>query len=252
MSRGAGVHEVGDAAASVRGAARPAETDGAFVDSLRDDCGVLIGGVLEVVRQLTGRDLLEELLDPLAGDLGAVSSMRTGWREIGVATAAVGANYRGLTDQLPAVWEGQAATAATGLAARIARVHDQQREAAELVAEQLDHVVAVSRATAEVVCAVLEFIDGLVLELLLSAAAGPIGWTKAAATSPGMVTRMVRLLDQGRDAIADLLRVAELAVAVLRRVEVLLDALAMMTGAVEVAAHAEAGSGMADVARAGF
>lgn len=252
MSRGAAVHEVGDAGASVRSAARPPETDGAFVDSLRDDCGLLIGGVLEVVRTLTGRDLLAELLDPLAGDMGAVSSMLTGWREIGAATAAVGENYRGLAAQLPAVWEGEAATAATALASRIADTHDQQQQAAELVADQLGHVIEVSRATAEVVCVAVEFIDGIVVELLLSAAAGPLGWGKAAVASPGKVARVVRLIDQGRDAIADLLRVAELAVAVLRQVEALLDALATMAGAVEVAAHAQAAGGMRDVARAGF
>lgn len=252
MSGGAGVREVNDAGAVVRGGARPPGTEGAFVDGLRDDCGLLIGGVLEVVRRLTGRDLLVELLEPLAGDMDAVSSMRQGWQELAAATGAVGENYRALAHQVPGVWEGLSADAAAALAERMAAAHDEQREAAALVAEQLGHVVAVSQATAEVVCAALEFLDGLVQELLLDAAAGPLGWTKAAATSPRMVARMVRLVDQGREAISDLLRAAELAVAALRRVEALLDALAALASLVETGAHAGAAEGMAEVAGAGF
>lgn len=252
MNRGPRVHEVRDAGAAVRGCARPPGSEGAFVDGLRDDCGVLIGGVLEVVRRLTGRDLLTELLEPLSGDLGAVSSMRAGWEELAVATGAVGENYRGLAAQVPAVWAGRAADAAVDLAGRMATAHDEQREAAALVAEQLGHVIAVSRATAEVVCAVVEFIDSLVIELLLDAAAGPLGWSKAAVTSPGRVTRLVRLIDQGREAIADLLRAAELAVAALRRVEALLDTLSALAAAVETGARAEAGRGLTTVAEAGF
>ncbi len=252
MSRGAGVREVRDAGAVVRGGARPPGTEGAFVDGLRDDCGLLVGGVLEVVRRVTGRDLLVELLDPLAGDMDAVSSMRAGWRELAVATGAVGENYRALARQVPGVWEGRSADAGAALAGRMATAHDEQGEAAALVADQLAHVVSVSRATAEVVCAALEFIDGLVQELLLDAAAGPLGWTRAAATCPGRVARLVRLIDQGRDAISDLLRAAELAVAALRRVEALLDALSALAAAVETGAHAAAGQDMAEVAGAGF
>lgn len=255
MSGGAGgaaVHEVRDAGAGVRDGARPPGTEGAFVDGLRDDCGLLIGGVLEVVRRVTGRDLLAELLEPLAGDMDAVSSMRAGWTELAAATGAVGENYRALAGQVPAVWEGLSADAAAGLAGRMATAHDEQREAAALVSDQLGHVVSVSKATAEVVCAALEFIDGLVQELLLDAAAGPLGWTKAAATSPRMVVRMIRLIDQGRDAITDLVRAVELAVAVLRRVEALLDALAALAAVVETGAHAEAGQDMGAVAEAGF
>lgn len=252
VSGAAGVHEVRDAGAVVRGGARPPGTEGAFVDGLRDDCGLLIGGVLEVVRRLTGRDLLTELLEPLAGDMDAVSSMRAGWAELASATGAVGENYRALAEQVPGVMQGLSADAAARLAGRLAVAHDEQREAATLVAEQLGHVVSVSKATAEVVCAALQFLDGLVQELLLDAAAGPLRWTKAAATAPRTVVRMVRLIDQGRDAVTDLLRAVELAVAALRRVEALLDTLTALAAAVETGAHAEAGQDMAGVAEAGF
>lgn len=249
---GARVGELVDAAAAVRAAVPPPESDGAFVDGLRDECGLLIGGVLEVVRVLTGHDLLAELLDELAGDMGAVSSMRAGWLHAAAALGGVEENYRGLAAQLPAVWQGESAAAAGGLVGRAADVQDRQREAALLVAEQLDHVVAVSRATAELVCVVLQFLDGLVQELLLSAAAGPLGWAKAAASTPGRVHRMVVLIGRGLDAVEELRRVAALAAGLVARVRLLVEVVGVAADAGEAGAHTAAALRVDDVTRAGF
>ncbi len=138
------ISEKYDASAPVDGG-RPDGGMGDYIDSLRDDCGLIIGSVLWAVKKFCHRDLLAELLEPISGDFNAISSMQKGWLQVASATSAVGDNYESLRSQIDPVLDGQAATAIDSILTRIAEAHDGQQEAAELIAEQLGNMLRCPR-----------------------------------------------------------------------------------------------------------
>ena len=141
-----------------------------------------------MVSTLTGFSLLEALFKPIAGDFNTVSSMQKGWGNVGVSLGAVGDNYRSLSGQLPSVWEGPAAHA-RGPSHRRRRHARRSAGGHRHIQDQLGHVIEVAQATAEVVAAALSFINDIITELLLDAAAGPFGWAKERSSAPARPAR---------------------------------------------------------------
>lgn len=245
------VSERWDAGSAVSGAAPEVSTAG-YLDTLREEAGWTVRFVDWAVRSLTGHDLFAEALEPLAGDPGALASMQLGWRQVGEALGAVGANHSDLADQLPGVWEGGArASAGEGLAT-LAETAARQSEAAGIVAEQLGHVLAVSTATAETVCAALSVIDDVVVMLGVKLLAGPVGTALAGVTLPADVARILAMLDRIRSAVLRLVRAAETCTEVMALVQVGLDTAAVAAEAVALGSHYSAASRMDDVTAAGF
>lgn len=246
------VHERHDASAALTGHAIPGAQRGAYLDDLRDDCGLVVGRVLEVVRALTHRDLLAELIEPIAGDFETISSMRAGWHDVSRCLHQVGRNYEALSHQLPPFWEGHAARAAGSLLTRAADVHERQSEAASLVGEQLDHVLEVSTVTAELVCAVLDYLDSIVQQLLLEAALGPFGWAEAAASAPGKIARMLGLVDRGSHAVSELERLADTVSSLLAHVQDFVTVASLAASVVEGVAHGVAADGAGAASATGW
>lgn len=243
------VHETWDVSAMLS-ATTPQGNQGAFIDGLKDECGPIIGRVLDVVETLTGRDLLKELLDPIAGDFQAVSAMQHGWLVMAEATGQVADNHEALAEQLAHTWEGEAAAACLdNLGQRVAG-YRRQSDASLLVADQLEHLIEVARETAHVVCAVLEFLDSIVQDLLLSAAGA--GMVKAIATSPGKAVRAARLIDDGVRAIETLRRVAQEAIRAIRDLQALLDVANTVVDLGEIGGHVGAGGWLEETTGAGF
>lgn len=245
------ITETWDASAPVNGPA-PAGTMGDHIDSLMGHCGHIIAGISWVVEEVTGRDLLEELLKPIAGDFHQISSMQAGWRQVQLATSSVGENYQNLSAQLAAVWEGEAQAAACSTLTRVAGSHERQAEAAGLIADQMGHMIEVSLATAELVCAVLEFIDSVVQEILLDVASGPLGWAKGAISAPGKARQLIRLINQGLDAISALVAAVKACVTAMKLLNALLDGANSLLGVINAGGHLSAGSHADDTARAGY
>ena len=230
----------------------PQGTQGRFIEEQRDECGLLIGAVLEVVRTLTGRDLFAELLEPIAGDFDMVSAMQQGWLHLGDAAQGVERGWTGLGEQLARDWEGEAANGAGESVGRTARLHGRQARACALIGDQLGHLVEVARSTTEVVCAALRFIDSLIQEYLLDAALGPVGAVKAVAQAKAKVQRLVTLIDRAVEAVNALVRAVQAVTAVLRRLDALLAALETGLAVGNDAGHLAAGSWLEETARAGF
>lgn len=230
----------------------PQSTQGAVIDGLRDDCGPIISRILWAVRELTGRDLLAELVEPIAGDFSSVSAMQHGWLVLAQATDEVAANHAGLRDQLTEAFTGLAATSARGALAESAERHRRQAEAARLLSDQLGHVLEVAHATAEVVVAAIEFLDSLVQELLTDAALGPAGLGKAAVTAPGKVRRAITLIDRAVEAVDTLRRVTGTAIRVMRDLKVALDVTGVAVQGAGMGGHVEAGGHLGSTAEAGF
>lgn len=230
----------------------PPGTQGQAIEDAKGQCGLIIPTIDHVVDKITGWSLLEALFKPVAGDFNAVSSMQLAWGNVGNACGAVGQNYTSLGRQLPGVWQGPAGSAAASRMGDVGQMHADQQEAAGYVAEQLGHVIEVGKATLDVLVIAIDFIDGVIQELLISGLAGPIGWVKAGVTAPGKARRVVELIHDGLRAIEKLTKAAEALLKVLRYVNAGLGGANAVLTSIGTAQHANAGNRTDDSAEQGF
>jgi hypothetical protein len=245
------ISETYDASSSV-GGGQPDGGMGEYIEGLKDQCGFLISSIDWAVDQLTGWSMLEALFKPIAGDFNALASMQKAWGNVGTAVGAVGDNYDGVADQLPSVWTGKAAHAASGRLRDIADMHDGQKEASQHIQDQLGHVLEVAQATAEVVAAAVNFVNDVIQELLLDAASGPLGWAKGAFSAPGKARKVINLIHRGIEAIEKFTRAVKAVVTVLRYVNVALSAADTVLDFGNVVESTRAGSHMDDTSQHGF
>lgn len=248
MSAVGAISERWDAGSSVSGAA-PEVSAGGYLDELREEAGYVVRFVDWAVRSLTGYDLFAEALEPLAGDPAALASMQLGWRQVAEALGAVAENHTDLAGQLPGVWEGGARVSAGEGLTTLADTAARQSEAAGIVAEQLGHVLSVSTATAQTVCAALSVIDDVVVVLAAKLLAGGL---LAGVTLPADVARILGAVERIRSAVLRLVRAAEVCTEVMAVVQVGLDAAAVTAEAVAAGSHHAAAGRMDDVTAAGF
>ena len=153
---------------------------------------------------------------------------------------------------LPAVWQGPAGASAKARMADIGEMHADQQEAAGYIAEQLGHVIEVGKATLDVLVIAIDFIDGVIQELIISGLAGPIGWVKAGVTAPGKARRVVELIHDGLRAIEKLTKAAEALLKVLRYVNAGLGGANAVLSSIGTVQHADAGNRTDDSAEQGF
>ena len=230
----------------------PPGTQGQYIEDKKGECGLIIPAIDGIVDKITGWSLLEALFKPVAGDFNAVSSMQLAWGNVGNSCAAVGQNYTSLGQQLPGVWQGPAAHAATSRMSDIGEMHADQQEASGYIAEQLGHVIEVGKATLDVLVIAIDFIDGIIQEVILSAMSGPIGWVKAGVTAPGKARRVIELIHDGLRAIEKLTKAAEALLKVLRYVNAGLGGANTVLTSISTAQHADAGNRTDDSADQGF
>jgi hypothetical protein len=239
-------------ASSVVGGSPPAGRRGEVIEEAKKNCGYLIRGIDWVVNKVTGWSLLEAILEPLAGDFNALDSMSQAWQEVAVALGAVGDNYRSLGQQLPGVWTGSASDAAVGRLTSIAGSHDDQQEAAEMIAEQLQALIEVSEATVDTVAACINLVNDIAQDLLASAASGGVGLLKVAFTAPGKVKRMVTLIHRAIEALDKLTSAAKAVARVMKYVNASLNVADGVLDFGNAAANSRAGSMTDETADAGF
>lgn len=245
------IAETYHAAAPVAGG-RPDGGMGDYIESLKDDCGFIVPKIDWAVEKLTGWSLLESLLLKIAGDFNAVASMQLGWGQVGLALEQTGANYDALAGQLPAVWRGEAGSAAGDRLTDVGSMHADQAEACGHMQEQLGHILEVAKATAEVVAAAINFIDDVIQEILLDAAVPLVGWAKGAFSAPGKAKRVIDLIRDGLDAIERLTRACRAVVTVLKYVNAGLTVLDTTIGFGNTAASTDAGFQVDETAGRGF
>jgi hypothetical protein len=230
----------------------PPGTEGQYIEDRKGDCGLIIPAIDGIVDKITGWSLLESLFKPVAGDFNAVSSMQLAWGNVGTACGAVGSNYSSLSGQLPGVWSGPAGRAAVTRLDDIAQMHADQQEASGYIAEQLGHVIEVGKATLDVLVIAIDFIDGVIQDLIISGLAGPIGWLKAGVTAPGKARRIVELIHDGLRAIEKLMAAARALLKVLRYVNAGLGAANAVLKSFSTAQSANAAGRTDDSADQGF
>jgi hypothetical protein len=230
----------------------PPGTQGQYIEDKKGECGLIIPAIDGIVDKITGWSLLEALFKPVAGDFNAVSSMQLAWGNVGNACAGVGQNYTSLGQQLPGVWTGPAGSSATSRMGDIGEMHADQQEASGYIAEQLGHVIEVGKATLDVLVIAIDFIDGIIQELIVSALAGPIGWLKAGVTAPGKARRVIELIHDGLRAIEKLTKAAEALLKLLRYVNAGLGGANAVLSSISTAQHANAVNRSDDSPTQGF
>lgn len=230
----------------------PPGTQGQYIEDKKGECGLIIPAIDGIVDKITGWSLLEALFTPVAGDFNTVSSMQLAWGNVGNACAAVGQNYTSMGQQLPTSWTGPAGRAAASRMSDVGDMHADQQEASGYIAEQLGHVVEVGKATLDVLVIAIDFIDGVIQELIISGLAGPVGWLKAGVSAPGKARRIVELIHDGLRAIERLTQAAEALLKVLRYVNAGLDGANAILSGIGTAQHADAGNRTDDSAAQGF
>lgn len=215
---------------------------GDFIDQLREDCGYIIRAIDWIARKVLGVDLIMELIEPISGDFRTIESMRMGWLNVQASLQAVGDNYDGLSSQVPAVWEGAASAAATDRLRSVSAQHRDQAEGSGLIAEQMGHIVEVSKATAETVAAGLRFINDILTEIAIDAALPVVGWAKAVATAGPKIRRCWQLINQGLSAIQRLIDLVKTATTVLKWANAGLASLNLALGFANDVGHTQLGS----------
>ena len=112
-------------------------------------------------------------------------------------------------------------------------------------------MLEVSQATAECVCAALEFIDSCIQEIIADAAVPVAGWVKAGVSAPGKVRRVIQLISQGKNAIENLLRFAKVAITAMKYLNALFDTANLVLNAIEVGGDVDNSTNVDDTADAG-
>ncbi len=236
------ITELQDPQAALVAPAAPAEN---FADELRWEAGILLGGLDWLFAQLTGRSAIAELVEPVAGDWAGLERGADAWRNAGRAAEAVAANYDAVTTSIGPGWQGEAADA---FLARITSVADGFRDYGDgcaSMAEVTDALLDLCQATAEALAGILGFIGDYLTRLVVEASIPVAGWVVGVVDGAVSGAMLVGKLQQGYRLLQRVLDFVERYRDVIRALERLATAVALLARAAQAAAHVQ-GVGLAD------
>lgn len=230
----------------------PASTMGETMEEIKSSCGWIINDIDWVIEKFWQPGLREAIIKKLAGDFNALDSMKQAWGNVALALDEISGNYDGLAQQLPAVWEGEGADAATSQMSKVAAKHADQAEAARTMQDELANLIDVSVAAGQVVAAGLSLINDIAQELISDAAVPLVGWGKALITGASKVKKAISTINRVLDAIEKIHKAVQVALKILKWFNAGMSALNGVLSVGETATAANAGSHVDDTARAGF
>lgn len=169
--------------------APPVPDAGAYISSLRDSAGQIVGGIDWVGEKLFGVSVIQELVQPFAGDWAQLEVAAGGWVQAGAALDITAANFQDAWEGLAPIWQGEAASQAGLRIKEVADLHVSQAEGCRLIAEQCKIIITISQAAGEVLASALSVINDILLRLLAEAAVPLLGWAAAAAMAPFEATK---------------------------------------------------------------
>lgn len=153
---------------------------GAYIESLRDNAGFLLGTVDKIAEKFFQISLIEQFVKPMAGDWTALAKAQGGWLNLGAALDAGGGNVASGAKQLAPLWEGEASTQATARLHGVAELHASQAEGCRTLAEQLNGIMAVAKTTGELIASMLSMVNDFLMRLAVQAAVPVVGWITGA------------------------------------------------------------------------
>lgn len=182
----------------------PPPDTGAYISSLRDSAGQIIGGVDWVGEKLFGVSVIEEMVKPFAGDWAQLEIAAGGWVNAGSALDATAANFLSAGEGLAPIWQGDAASQAGLRIKEVADLHASQAEGCRLIAEQCKMIIKVAQGAGVVLASALNTINDILLRLLAKAAVPLLGWAAAAAAAPFEGTKFFLCMQRVARAISKL------------------------------------------------
>jgi len=224
----------------------PAKVDGAAdLKSLQSSAGFMVGNADRLAMKFFHFSLIEQIVRPAAGDWTQLEFAARGWDQMAVALGATADNIAAGAAQIPAVWQGEAAEAAGRMVVDFADLHKTQSDGCHLLAEQLRHIVEVSKAAGETIATGLSVINDLLMQIAAEAAAVVIGWVVGAATAGFKAYKFWSWVQKMLTAIQRVMKVIQLVMKVVGVVKKLMGSLATI-------GHSAAGGFMDDTARVEF
>lgn len=203
-----GVVEMYDSATAL--SCPPATDTGDYVNSLRDNSGLLIKSIDHLIYKFFKVSVVKEIVDPFTGDWGALSRAAHGWDHMAAALNATADNHASGAAQLSSCWSGEAATRATHRWGNVAELNRRQATGAAMLATQLRHIVDVAKATGELVAMGLQVLNELAMHAAAMAATAGASAVISSFQMPALVVRGAYLINQIMQAIQKMLKIIEL------------------------------------------
>jgi uncharacterized protein YukE len=188
----------------------PPQSHDNFVEDLRWNAGVLIGGVDWVAEQFIGVSILKEyVLKPFGGDWDKIGDASTAWTHGGRALMEVGSNFSGLPGQLDG-WRGEGATRFLGAMTGMSSAAVGLSYAFDAVSGAVSAVSTAARLACVGIAAALKWISNKLMRLAAEAAVPVIGWAVGAVEAIEAIEKVIfyirlinTLINTIFDAIAD-------------------------------------------------
>ncbi|WP_019874651.1 hypothetical protein [Sporichthya polymorpha] len=224
----------------------PAPVDnGEYVANLQKAAGFVIGKFDWGCQKFFGVSVLEQAVKPLAGDWTQLEFAARGYDRLALALEATAINLHDGAEQLFTVWTGEAATNAREMLLDFEEHHRTQAQGCTILAEQLRHVVEVSRLASDTLMIGLSVLNDIVMRKFAQAAFVGIGWGVAALTA---VQDAVRFCNQLNRIMRSIQRVMQ----VIQLVQRAIAAVQKMVGKIGILGSTVAGTYMDDTSRVKF
>lgn len=166
-----------------------------WVEDVRWNAGVVLGGIDWVAEQFIGFSILERcVFSPLGGDWRAIGRASQGWAHAGEAAFAMGRNCAALTAGTVDGWRGPSAdafrAAMTGFSGALVGLSTAYGYASDLVST----IATVSKLACAGIGLAIKQISHILIKIAAEAATPVIGWAVGAATIWWDVEKIIGLV----------------------------------------------------------
>ena len=218
---------------------------GLFILQLRMQCGIVIGGLDQVVSAITGFSPLEEwVFKPLAGDWNALDRGSVAWSSAGRAITAVANNINSLPEQVGDAWNGAAFEAFASTHVEISSTIKELPAACDSLSEYVSTLADLARTIAEFVAGIIEALSNWALKMLASAAvpiAGEVamvGWvTELGIKIARWVPKLTNMINKFVQFVTKIAPIIAKIVKAIQKIDKILDILAKAVKAIDKASR---------------
>lgn len=162
-----------------------------FVEDLRWNAGLLIGGVDWVAEQFIGVSILKEyVLKPFGGDWDKIGNASIAWTHGGRSLMELGSNYSGLPGQLDS-WRGDGADRFLGAMTAMSAAAVGLSYAFDAVSGAVSAVSTAARLACVGIAAALKWISNKLTRLAAEAAVPVVGWAIGAVEAIEAIEKVI-------------------------------------------------------------
>lgn len=199
----------------------PTPNMGEYIKGLRKNAGMLLGYTDWAIQKVCGYSLINEIVEPFAGDWAVLEIASGGWERIGVSLTATGKNIQACAEDLQRSWEGEAELVARQHLIALAEAHRKQGEGCAIIANQCKGIVELAKAAGDVLSVVLSVVNNIAMKIAAQLMVPVIGWITGAATAPWMAKSIYENVQKVVKAVQAVVRFMGLAARIISTVQAL-------------------------------